>query len=143
MSDVIIRNLRKGDGHDVALLIPQLTQNIVEPEKFEKRIEELMNEPNCRWLVADKDGKVVGCGGLLWYKIPSKGLMGWIEEVVVDDNHRGYGIGHALIADLLSVAECHGLRQVKLTTTNDYAAQLYKSLGFDFKNEDLMIEKYY
>jgi len=138
-----IRNLQKKDASQVALLIPQLTQNIVEPENLVKRIERLVNQKNSQFLVADLDGKVVGFGGLVWYSIPSKGMMGWVEELVVDSQSRGQGIGRTLIDNLLKIALQKKIKQIILKTANPIAKKLYEKIGFVKKEEDLLIRKYY
>ena len=136
-----IRNLEKKDAASVALLIPQLTKNIVEPEKLTQRIEELSAAHNCQYLVAEKDDAVVGFGGLAWYAIPSKGLIGWLEEVVVDEKFRGQGIAKALISELLKVAEQKSIKTIKLTSINSATNTLYEKFGFVKKDHQYFVKK--
>src|SRR5687767_13532872 len=128
--EYIIRNLEKNDAEDVELLIPQLTQNIVEPESLVKRIEQLVKQKNSQFLVAEADAKVVGFGGLAWYRIPSKGLIAWVEEVVVDEKYRGQGIAKALMGELLKIAEEKYIKTIKLTSVNSATNSLYEKFGF-------------
>lgn len=136
-----IRNLKKEDGSQVAELTKQLTSNIVEPENLISRIEKMSEPRNYQYLVAEKEGKIVGFAGLCWYPIPSKGLMGWIEEVVVDKPWRGQGIGQALMEKLLQLANDKGLKQIKLTTADPAARHIYEKFDFIKKNEDLLVKK--
>lgn len=146
---MIIRNLEKKDAVAVALLIPQLTKNIVEPEKLIERIEELVGtlfdtaqgKQNCQYVVAEKDGRVVGCGGLAWYSIPSKGLIAWLEEVVVDEAFRGQGIAKALISELLKIAEQKNIKTIKLTSINSVTNKLYEKFGFIQKDHQYFVKK--
>ena len=138
-----IRKLKKADAPQAVVLIKQLTQNIVEPENLLKRLEDLAGQDNPRYLVAEIDGVLAGFAGLSWYVIPSKGPMGWIEEVVVDEKYRGQGIAGSLMQELFKVAEERGLKQVKLTTANPAAKHLYEKLGFIKKEEELLVKKYY
>lgn len=138
-----IRRLKKEDAPQVAVLIKQLTENIVEPENLLKRLEDLSVPQNFQYLTAEIGGVVVGFAGLAWYVIPSKGQVGWIEEVVVDEKYRGQGIAGNLMQELLKVAEEKGLKQVKLTTANPAAKHLYEKLGFIKKEEELLVKKYY
>jgi len=136
-----IRNLEKKDAAAVALLIPQLTKNIVDPEKLAQRIEALTTAKDCQWLVAEKDNQVMGFGGLTWYVIPSKGLIAWIDELIVDEKFRGQGIATALMQQLLTIAQQQNIIQVKLTSTGTAASNLYEKVGFTKKDQQYFIKK--
>ncbi len=140
---MIIRNLQKKDAGQVAPLIFQLTRNIVEPENLCSRLENLADALGTQYIVAEKNNHIVGFAGLVWYGIPSKGLVGWIEEVVVDQNYRRQGIGQSMVGKLLSLAKAKGLVQVKLTACDDGSKKLYQACGFADKLEVLMVKKYY
>jgi len=136
---VTLRNLEKKDSDQVALLIKQLTQNIIEPENLAKRIKRLVNQKNSQFLVAESQGKIVGFAGLVWYVIPSKGLIAWVEELVVDNQNRRQGIGRVLMESLLVLAERKKIKQIKLTSTQ-LAKNLNEKLGFIKKNHDYLIK---
>ncbi len=129
-----IRFLEKKDAVVVAPLISQLTQNIIEPENLVDRLEKLASGDNYQYFVAELDGRVVGLAGLAWYPVPSKGLIGWIEEVVVDQAARGHGLGRALMEELTNFSKIKGCKRLKLTTGNPIAKKLYADLGF-IKND--------
>jgi len=134
-----IRNLQKKDASQVILLIKQLTQNIIEPESLVKRIKELIKQKNSHFLVVELNDEIVGFGGLVWYKIPSKGIIAWIEEVVVDSQYRKHGIGTALMERLLKLAKTKKVKQVKLTSA-PAAKSLYEKLGFINKDNEYLIK---
>ena len=136
----MIRNLQKKDASQVALLIKQLTQNIVEPKHLVTRIRQLTGQKNSQFLVAEKNGKVVGFGGLVWYRVPSKELIAWVEEVVVDIQHRRQGIGKALMENMLALAKRKKVRQIKLTST-PAGKKLYESLGFTKKDNEYLTRR--
>ena len=140
---MLIRQLKKEDAPQVAPFIKQLTQNVIELENLTRRLEALSAPQNFQYLAAEIEGVIVGFAGLAWYPIPSKGAVGWVEEVVVAEKHRGQGIAQALMAELLKLAEAKNLKQVKLTTANPVARRLYEKLGFVKKEEDLLVKKYY
>ncbi|MBU1130588.1 GNAT family N-acetyltransferase [Patescibacteria group bacterium] len=135
-----VRNFNLEDIPPVAKLIPQLTQNILDPESLEKRMEEIITSPRTRGIVAEDEGKIVGFAELAWYIIPSKGLIAWVEEVVVDEQARGKGVGRTLTEKLLEIAKELGCRQIKLTVSNFAAIKLYESLDFNFKETEVMIK---
>lgn len=137
---VKVRDFKKEDANAVAKLIPQLTQNILNLENLEARMEKIVTNPQTCGIVAEVDGEIVGFTELAWYVIPSKGLIAWIEEVVVDERARGRGVGRALTERLLEIAKERGCRQVKLTASNFVAQKLYESLGFSFKETEVMVK---
>lgn len=139
--ELSIRKLNKKDADQAAELIKQLTCNIVKEEGLVKRIEDLSDPENFQYLVAEKDRKIVGFGGLAWYPIPSKGQMAWIEEVVVCANHRRQGIGQKIMDELLKIAESKGCVQIKLTTSNPAARKLYEKIGFIVKEQSVLMKK--
>ena len=140
---ISVRTLKKEDALRVAELIKQLTKNIVEPENLVSRLEKMADPKNYQYFVAEVDGKVMGFAGLCWYLIPSKGLVAWVEEVVVDEAARGQGLGKKLMNKLLELAQTKGCAVVKLTTGNPAARGLYEKLGFVKKEEDYFVKKNY
>lgn len=136
-----IRNLEKKDAPAVAFLILQLTQSIIEPKKLVTRIEGLAYEQNCQWLVACRDEKVIGFGGLTWYSIPSKGVIAWVDELIVDEKFRRQGIAKALMRELLNIAMGKSIKIVKLTSTGPPASNLYETLGFTKKDQEYFVKK--
>ena len=142
MAGIIIRALHEADSQQVCHLIPQLTTNIFEPAYLKRRLEALAQPENHQYLVGEKDNRVVSFGGLAWYSIPSKGPMGWIEEVVTDEKSRQNGVARMLMDNLLALAKFLKLTQVKLTTANPVALDFYKTLGFQVKKEFLMVKKF-
>jgi PhnO protein len=135
-----IRSLQKKDSTQVSGLILQLTKNIVDPQNLGVRIRKLALSNNSKFFIAESDGKVVGFGGLAWYVIPSKGLIGWVEEVVVDEHYRGKGIGRALMNKIIHFANSKNIKQLKLTASNEISRNLYLSLGFSKKEQDYLFK---
>jgi ribosomal protein S18 acetylase RimI-like enzyme len=60
------------------------------------------------------------------------GAFGYVEEVVVDSNMRGRGIGRHLVEGVVDVARSKGLDFVELTSrsSREAANALYQSLSF-------------
>jgi len=75
---------------------------------------------------------LAGCLVLVMFRIPT-GLRARIEDVVVDETYRGFGIGRALNQAALKRAAAAGARSVDLTSSpsREAANQLYLSLGFE------------
>jgi ribosomal protein S18 acetylase RimI-like enzyme len=68
---------------------------------------------------------------LVVFRIPT-GVRAWIEDVVVDQDARGRGVGAALNQAAIRLAGEHGARTVDLTSrpSREAANRLYSRLGF-------------
>ncbi|NHF60053.1 GNAT family N-acetyltransferase [Flavobacteriaceae bacterium TP-CH-4] len=84
------------------------------------------------------EGKIVGIASMALYKVIS-GHKGMIEDVVVDANERGKGIGRKLMVTLLEEGKKRHLDEILLFTGHHRLAaiQLYKSLGFKLKESGI------
>ncbi|MGX1927757.1 N-acetyltransferase family protein [Flagellimonas sp. 2504JD4-2] len=77
-------------------------------------------------------GQIIGMASMCSYHVLS-GSKGMVEDVVVDVNARGKGLGRKLMEELLQIAEQKGLTEVLLFTGNhrQSAIRLYTKLGFE------------
>ena len=113
-------------------LIPQLTPYSPPPSR--EVLSALAMSPATFVFIAkqpDSDGEIVGCASLGTFSVPT-GIHGWIEDVVVDRDARGKGIGRALTEACLKKARELGIEEVNLTSnpTRKAANHLYQSMGF-------------
>ena len=115
----------------------------VETLEVQEPVEEIVEDNNTQYFVAEIDNKIVGFAGLCWYTIPSKGLMAWVEELIVDEKIRGKGIGKSLMNELINLAHEIKCNKMELTVNNPIAISLYEKLGFEFTNSKVMIKKHY
>ncbi|HSV85446.1 MAG TPA: GNAT family N-acetyltransferase [Levilinea sp.] len=76
-------------------------------------------------------GKILGSLTLIVFRVPT-GVRSWIEDVVVDNEHRGRGIGEALTRHALERAKLEGAKTVDLTSrpSREAANRLYQRVGF-------------
>ncbi|HEV3400945.1 MAG TPA: GNAT family N-acetyltransferase [Acidimicrobiales bacterium] len=114
----------------VGRLVPQLSRSAVIPD--DRELAEIVDSPASILLVArDADGTIVGSLTLVVFRIPT-GVRAWIEDVVVDEEARGRGVGEALSREALSRAAAAGARTVDLTSrpSREAANRLYRRLGF-------------
>jgi ribosomal protein S18 acetylase RimI-like enzyme len=111
-------------------LIPQLSSSSAAPTADE--LAEIVSAADSVLFVARLDGRVVGSLTLAFYRIPT-GLKAWIEDVVVDGEARGNGIGEALSRAALDEARRRGAKNVTLTSrsSREAANRLYKGIGFE------------
>jgi ribosomal protein S18 acetylase RimI-like enzyme len=114
----------------VAGLVGQLSRSASAPLPDE--VEEIVRSPGCHLLLAtDADGAVVGMLTLVVFRIPT-GVRAWIEDVVVDQDARGRGVGAVLNHAAIRLAGERGARTVDLTSrpSREAANRLYRRLGF-------------
>lgn len=93
-------------------------------------------------LFAARSGQeIVGLLTLVIFRIPT-GVRAWIEDVVVDSQARGKGVGDALNRAALAEAERRGAKTVDLTSrpSRETANRLYQRLGF--KQRDTNVYRY-
>jgi len=119
----------------MARLIPQLSSSSPVPTTTE--LMELVESGATHLLIARDDeggavhGRILGSMTLVVFRIPT-GVRAWIEDVVVDSDARGRGVGEALNREALALAARLGARTVDLTSrpSREAANRLYQRLGF-------------
>lgn len=111
-------------------LLPQLDPACSLPSRQD--FEAILMNGSTHFLIAELDDKeIAGILILVNYKIPT-GTKYWIEDVVVDESHRGEGIGKVLLLYALDLAGSLGGKSVDLTSRpfRIAANKLYLKLGF-------------
>ncbi len=78
------------------------------------------------------DNQLGGILTLLLYHIPT-GFKAHIDDVVVDVNERGKGIGEKLMREAMKISAEAGVPQISLTShpRREAANRLYQRLGFE------------
>jgi len=120
-----------------ARLIPQLSSSNPPPTQAE--LADLIASPATQLLLAvDDDGSILGSLTLATFRIPT-GLRAWIEDVVVDGEARGRGVGEELNRDALRRARELGATTVDLTSrpSREAANRLYQRLGFEARETNV------
>ncbi|MCW5517467.1 GNAT family N-acetyltransferase [Muriicola sp. Z0-33] len=102
-------------------------------------LKEVLDDKNQITLAyCEEKDAIVGIASMCIYKVIS-GRKGWIEDVVVDSQSRGKGIGRKLINKLLEVGKEQHLSEILLFTEDHRKAaiHLYSDLGFKLKNSKI------
>ena len=133
MNNIIIKELQKEDlwkGFLTTLDSLRQTSSI-EKNNAEKIYEKIEDNPDHIIIVALIDEKVVGTATLLleFKFIHNGGIVGHIEDVVVDKNYQGQKIGEKIIRYLLEVAKMKGCYKTILDCVED-VKPFYEKLGF-------------
>jgi GNAT superfamily N-acetyltransferase len=111
-------------------LVRQLSSSAQAPGA--SALEEMIGSPATRLLVArDEEDAIIGMLTLAVFRIPT-GVRAWIEDVVVDEDARGAGVGEALTREAIRIAGESGARTVDLTSRRERQAanRMYRKLGF-------------
>ncbi|MDE0237106.1 MAG: GNAT family N-acetyltransferase [bacterium] len=117
-------------------LTPQLSSS--NPPPSAEALETIAASDATRLLVARSDRGIVGSLTLVLVRIPT-GLRAIIEDVVVDEQVRGQGVGRALNEAALELARDAGAVTVDLTSrpSREAANRLYLSLGFEVRDTNV------
>lgn len=128
MTDEVVGTFRR--------LLPQLSRSA--PPIDRATLERIVGSDATTLLIARADGRIVGTLSLVVFPIPT-GLRAWIEDVIVDQDARGQGIGEALTVEALRLAKAAGARTVDLTSraSREAAGRLYERVGFQSRETRL------
>ena len=121
----------------VARLVGQLSSSARAPSAA--ALDAIVASPASRLLLArERDGRIVGMLTLVLFPIPT-GIRAWIEDVVVDQDVRGQGVGALLTRAALELAGADGARTVDLTSRpgREVANRLYAKLGFELRETNV------
>jgi len=114
----------------IVRLLPQLAPGSELPS--EEKFRSILKSKDNYFFVAEPDkGIIAGILTLVTYKTVT-GTKFWIEDVVVDEAHRGKGAGKALMLHAIDFAESMGAKTIDLTSRpfRIAANKLYRQLGF-------------
>ena len=123
MSDVIIRRMTMADVDGVAAVEAATFPTPWSRDAFASEMKNVA----ARYLVAEKDGVIIGYAGA-WIIIDESHIT---NNAVLSD-HRGQGIGRRLTESLMQYLSNLGAAYATLEVrkSNEVAQNLYKSLGF-------------
>ncbi len=146
--DVTIREIQK---QEYPLLDNFLYEAIFIPEGVEPPPKTIITSPELQvyadrfgelkddWgLAAEVDGKIVGA---VWVRIMND--YGHINDetpslaISLYKEYRGFGIGTAMMKEILALLKSHGYSRVSLSVQKaNYAAKLYRKVGFEIVREN-------
>jgi ribosomal protein S18 acetylase RimI-like enzyme len=134
VDQVIVRRCETRDAEAVQNLMHQLKPK-ANLGAFADRFSELIDARGQCWLVSESGGAVIGVIGVTI--CTEKNLLGvkkcaWLNNFIVDEGHRGRGIGGALLENAQSFARESGAEFIQLITKLDrkVAQEFYENHGF-------------
>ena len=124
----------------VSRLLPQLSPdaNVLTRQYFKS----ILASESIHFFICELDKKqIVGMLTIAAYKTPT-GIKVWIEDVAVDEAHRGKGFGKELMLVALDYSKSLGSKDIRLTSrpARIAANELYLKLGF--KKQETNFYKY-
>ena len=139
---VVIRLGTAEDAERIAALATQLGYPTTE-EEMQRRLAQVEQEETHVVYVAAQDGRVVG-----WIHVSVRPLVvvdraAEIEGLVVDEAHRGRGIGHLLIQQAeqwMRERDCH-TAYVRSNIVRERAHGFYDELGYENIKTSLTFRK--
>jgi len=133
MNNITIRELQKEDlWNGFLTTLDSLRQaSNIEKNTANEIFDKIKNNPYHVIAVALLEGKVIGAATLLLETkfIHNGGMVGHIEDVVVDKNYQGQKVGEKIILYLLDYAKMKECYKTILDCT-DNVKPFYEKLGF-------------
>jgi ribosomal protein S18 acetylase RimI-like enzyme len=114
----------------VLRLLPQVAYTADLPD--EEYFQSVLRSRNIHFFIAElADKQIAGMLTVATCNLPS-GIKIWIEDVVVDETHRGEGLGKELMLFAIDYSRSLGAKQIELTSRPSRVAanKLYQKLGF-------------
>lgn len=121
---IIFRKMKKQDIVQVA----KIEKTYLTTPWSLKEIEDSFARENYIFIVAEKNGSIIGYIGL--YFILEEGN---ITNILVEESHRGQGIGTNLLTNMIQAAKIQGVTSVTLEVraSNEQAMRIYDHNGFE------------
>jgi GNAT superfamily N-acetyltransferase len=129
---MIIRPALESDAARVFLLLQQLEQGYApDREAFEDNFAFLVDDENTSMLLVSEDaaGQVLGYAlTTITPLLHTNGSSAQLQELVVDSEHHGAGIGTALVEEVERLCRDRGVKQ--LTVPSRRSAAFYERIGY-------------
>jgi glucosamine-phosphate N-acetyltransferase len=143
MADLIIRELEEKDiknGFLTTLDVLRETSSMSEGKAIEI-FKKIKSNPEHIIIIAEIEGRVIGSTTLLIEPkfIHQGGVVGHIEDVVVDKKFQGKKIGEKIITHVLEIAKNHGCYKTILDCS-DSVKPFYEKLGFKYNSNELRFD---
>jgi GNAT superfamily N-acetyltransferase len=144
-SSIKIRSATQADIEEMSQLLSQLfsieADFLPDEKKQHQGLQLLLDSLGARAVVAEEQGKIIGMATVqILVSTAEGGHVGLVEDVVVDQEQRGRGIGAALLDQLKVWAEDNGLVRLQLAADRDNSAALgfYADRGWKQTNLGLL-----
>lgn len=143
-ADIIIRDANSSDAEIIAELVARLAEATGQHAKQSSTAVDFARHgfgpsPAFRALIAEQAGAAVGLA-LWFYNFSSwRGDLGvYLQDIYVDHNLRGSGLGRRLLARVSRIALQDGASHLRLSvaSSNKAAQDFYGHLGFSAREDE-------
>jgi len=135
MSNFSIERITSIDDH-VAEAAQRLSSQLGSSNQVslsDKYLESILENPDSYWLMArrEADPRFIGMASLFIMRMPTN-VRAFLENVAVDENSRGQGVGLALSATAIEIANSHNVNTLRSQagTTNEVSQAMLTKAGF-------------
>ena len=143
MNEITIRELREEDLWNGFLksLDSLREASSIDADKAKSIFKKIDSNPDHIIAVAEADGRIIGSTTLLIETkfIHNGGLVGHIEDVVVDKEHQGKKVGEKIMKFLIEISKKRGCYKIILDCTDD-VKPFYEKLGFKQVANELRLD---
>ena len=138
----MIRRAELSDAAAIAELAGQLGYP-TDPDEMRIRLTRMLNDPQRTIIVAEVDGTVVGWTTIKVEAELTQAPYALISGLVVDEQHRGDGIGRELLQAAEEWVVEQGLTRLRLRANEirEDAHRFYLRNGFEMKKKQCQFEK--
>jgi len=142
-SDITVREAGAGDVEGVATavgsLLAELGGRAPTPAEMEAEVQALLDDPQGgSVLIAEADGAIVGVLTASWQRaIHVPGVYATVQDLWVDEDWRGRGVGAELVEAIASQARTRGVSRLEVGLPRETFAAIastesfYKRNGFE------------
>lgn len=116
----------------ISKLMPQLTPT--EANVSIESLNELIANGSSELIIAQEGEEVIATLSLVVFTIPT-GKKAFIEDVVVDEEHRGKGLAEKMMLEAIRLAKEKKVQRIELSSRPSRVAanKLYQKLGFQIR----------
>lgn len=115
-----------------------------QPEIYSLAFGRMEGDVNNRVVVAERDGRIVGCFQLTFIQGLSRAgaRRALVEGVRTASDARGQGIGETMMRHAVAIARAQGCALIQLTSdkSRSRAHDFYKRLGFTMSHEGFKLD---
>ena len=129
LNEILIRRVSKNDLPKVIDLLQEISVYNPPKKKLESIWERYSNQQNIFGYCFFFNDKLIGYGSINLEMKLKKGLMAYIEDIVVHKEFRNKKIGKLIVDYLIEVTEKEGCYKIKIDCSKNNIL-FYKKLGF-------------
>jgi len=138
MNETTFRPVEKKDWKDVYFLLNQLTELLGTVRNKEVCWDSFISNNSNNAIVGLYDDKIVAYGSIVIENKIRGGIVGHIEDIVVDRKFKGKNIGVRLIEKLVKIG--HGKKCYRITLTCDQSLISFYHKN-DFKVDNIAMKR--